>query len=150
MNDEPNCGPATIEDLERLTQMVLDAQARVPSLIVALRQEGHTWERIARAAGMTRQGIERIAKRANGGKVPVPRGRAARPMEPEARGTLGSDVDGPLRQAEEPAPGTQVGRPRKSKAEVVGTVSGYVNHGLRDQKSRRAWADYISARPRAK
>lgn len=38
------------------------------------------------------------------------------------------------------------GRPRKDPAELVGTVSGYVNHGLRDPETRAAWAKYMRER----
>lgn len=61
----------TLEDLARLTR----ERAQIPAMLVALREQGYTWPQIAAAAGMTRQGTERIAKRANGGKVPTPRTR---------------------------------------------------------------------------
>lgn len=39
-----------------------------------------------------------------------------------------------------------VGRPKKTAEEVRGTVTGYLNHGLRDPESRAAWAEYIRSR----
>jgi hypothetical protein len=38
----------------------------LPGLIVAARQANHTWEAIARAAGMTRQGVASIYNRTAG------------------------------------------------------------------------------------
>lgn len=39
-------------------------------------------------------------------------------------------------------------KPKPSSA-FAGTVSGYVNHGLRDPASRAAWARYMARRRRA-
>ncbi len=35
------------------------------------------------------------------------------------------------------------GRPKKDLSELIGTPSGYLNHGLRDPDSKAAWAKYI-------
>jgi hypothetical protein len=47
-------------------------------------------------------------------------------------------------------PQNRPGRTPKPPETYAGTVTGYANHGLRDPASRKAWADYIAKRRKAR
>ena len=48
------------------------AKAKRDKLIVELRRDGHDWESICQAAGISRAAAHAAAKRANGGELPIP------------------------------------------------------------------------------
>jgi hypothetical protein len=52
--------------------------------ILALRKAGHKWTNIAEAAGMSRPGVEVIARRENGGTTPLVKQQARHEAEAEA------------------------------------------------------------------
>jgi hypothetical protein len=65
-----------LADLRGACEEIASLEAERDRFIVAYRVDGYSFEDIARALGMTRQGVTLAAKRLNGGVLPVPRQRS--------------------------------------------------------------------------